>query len=461
VLTSYFVPVITLIAIATWLIWLGLGLSGTLPLEYLDVQVGGWPFWSLQFAIAVFIVACPCGIGLAAPTALFVGGGLAAKHGILVKGGGEAFQEASGLDIIIFDKTGTLTQGGEPEITDHQFLTPDDGIWEHQTIVSVLGELEGNSSHPLGKAVAAFSKGRNATSSKAKAIEETPGKGMKGSFSVEGLAHPIEVLAGNQTLMDDHEVSFGADASATLDAWKAQAKSVILVAARPMPPALDSPWTPLIILAASDPIRPEARPVIEALGRHGVEVWMISGDNPTTAVAVGAAVGIPEERVLAGVLPEQKADKVKHLQRSRAKSRSRFRFAAKTRATVAMVGDGVNDSPALTAADVGIAIGSGSDVAISAAEFVLVSPSLTTLLTLTTLSRTVFNRVIFNFGWAVVYNLVALPIAAGVLYPVVSNGQHIRLDPVWASLAMALSSISVICSSLLLRSRLPLVGFRG
>ncbi|KAI8648031.1 hypothetical protein NCS55_01501200 [Fusarium keratoplasticum] len=330
-LTSYFVPVVTLIAIMTWLIWLSLGLSGTLPGEYLDVAVGGWPFWSLQFAIAVFIIACPCGIGLAAPTALFVGGGLAAKHGILVKGGGEAFQEASGLDIIVFDKTGTLTQGGEPKITDHKFLIADDASWDEQMILDILGELEGNSSHPIGKATVAFCKSRGAMGAKAKHVEEIPGKGMKGSFNVESLSHPVELLAGNEALMADHGISFGSTASATLDLWKSQAKSVVLVAARSMPPAADLSWRPLAIFAASDPLRPESRPVVEAIRRQGIDVWMISGDNPTTAYAVGAMVGIPPEHIIAGVLPEQKADRIKYLQKSQVKSKSRRRLGAQAR----------------------------------------------------------------------------------------------------------------------------------
>ena len=302
-LTSYFVPVVTLVAISTWLIWLILGVTGALPREYLDVAVGGWPFWSLQFAIAVFIIACPCGIGLAAPTALFVGGGLAAKHGILVKGGGEAFQEASGLDIIVFDKTGTLTQGGEPKITDHQFMLSDDGDWHEQTICNVLKELEGNSSHPIGKAVGGFCESRMSTGAKAREVEEIAGKGMKGSFDVETSPYPLEVLAGNEALMVDHGIAPGNDASATLHSWKAQAKSVVLVAARAMPTSGHSSWRLVAIFAASDPLRPESRPVVETLQRRGVEVWMISGDNPTTANAVGAMVGIPAEHIIAGVLP--------------------------------------------------------------------------------------------------------------------------------------------------------------
>jgi P-type Cu+ transporter len=188
---------------------------------------------------------------------------------------------------------------------------------------------------------------------------------------------------------------------------------------------------------------------------------MLSGDNQITANAIGAQVGIPSTNIIAGVLPSQKAESIQYLQKSRkARISSLGKEHAQKRALIAMVGDGINDSPALTTADVGIAIGSGSDIAISSAEFVLVSSNLNALVTLLDLSKFVFRRIKFNFGWALIYNLIALPVAAGVLYPVVSNGTHVRLDPVWASLAMAASSISVVCSSLALRSGIPGVGFK-
>ena len=183
---------------------------------------------------------------------------------------------------------------------------------------------------------------------------------------------------------------------------------------------------------------------------------MLSGDNQITANAVGSQVGIPSENIIAGVLPSQKAEKIQYLQKSLKAHTSSGAEHTEKRAMIAMVGDGINDSPALTTADVGIAIGSGSDIA----EFVLVSSNLATLITLLDLSKFVFRRIKFNFAWALVYNLIALPVAAGVLYPVVSGGAHIRLDPVWASLAMAASSISVVCSSLALRSGVPLLGFK-
>ncbi|KAK4551715.1 hypothetical protein LTR86_010951 [Recurvomyces mirabilis] len=266
--------------------------------------------------------------------------------------------------------------------------------------------------------------------------------------------------------MSDHGIPLDNTTSATLDGWKGQAKSVVIVATRSASTQEKTCWEPAVILAISDAIRPESRSVIEALARQNVEVWMLSGDNPKTACAVAAMVGIPEERVIAGVLPEQKAAKIQYLQRSQVAKRSQYFLGlgsvrSSRRAIVAMVGDGVNDSPALTIADVGVAVGSGSDVAISSADFILVNQDMTTLLNLVRLSRVVFRRVKFNFAWALIYNLLALPIAAGVLYPVKSNGTRIRLDPVWASLAMALSSISVICSSLIMRSRLPVVGFRA
>ncbi len=395
-----------------------------------------------------------------------------AQHGILVKGGGEAFQEASGLDIIVFDKTGTLTQGSEPTITDHQILTVDDALWDEQAVFGVLGALEQDSSHPLGQAIVGLCKSKNISGLDAKSVEEIAGKGMKGSFDMAKSSRTVEVLVGNEALMADYGITFDGTACSTLDSWKTQAKSVVLVAARELP---EGSWTTLAILAATDPLRPEARDVVEAITRQGIQVWMLSGDNPTTASAVGALVGIPPSRIIGGVLPQQKADKIKYLQTSQPPSshphphrrflnffRSRTQPAKRrTRAIVAMLGDGINDSPALAAADVSIAIGSGSDIAISASSFVLVNSDLRTLLTLIRLSRAVFQRVKFNFAWALVYNLAALPIAAGVLYPVrTAGGGHVRLDPVWASLAMALSSISVVCSSLLLRSRLPFVGFR-
>lgn len=461
VLTAYFVPFVIFVAIVTWLVWLALGVSGSLPNGYKDIRVGGWTFWALQFPIAVLVIACPCGIGLAAPTALFVGGGIAAKHGILVKGGGEAFQEASNLDVVVFDKTGTLTQGSQPQITDHRILTQGIAGWSCDALLNGVRDLESNSSHPLAQAMVAFCARDFGGHLQTLNAGEAAGKGMKGSFALLSPLQPtttIDIVVGNETMMAQHGVTFDGTVSALLHMWESQANSVVLVAAKS---STDTKWTPFGIFAASDPLRPEARDVVEAIGRQSIDVWMISGDNPTTARAIGATIGIPPERIIGGVLPDQKAEKIKYLQQSQTGARrGLFGRSDRTRATVAMVGDGINDSPALAVADVGIAIGSGSDVAISAAAFVLVNADLRTLLQLITLSRAVFRRVKLNFAWAFIYNLLALPVAAGVLYPIVNNGAHVRLDPVWASLAMALSSISVVCSSLLLRSGLPLVGFR-
>jgi heavy metal translocating P-type ATPase len=469
IITSYFVPIVTLIVIITWITWLSLGLSGSLPEDYLDIKVGGWPVWSLQFAIAAFVIACPCGIGLAAPTALFVGGGLAAKYGILAKGGGEAFQEASNLTCIVFDKTGTLTEGGTPAITDHRFVS-NLSDRDKARVLGMTSALEQNSSHPLAKAVVAFCSGHNIEALQPTDVHELAGKGMKGSF---GLEQPnesqMEVIIGNEPLLADYCVPIAPEVISTLDAWKSKAKSVVLVAVKGLAGRSASTadandvWELVAIFAVSDPIRPEAVSVLHAIQNRGIEVWMISGDNPQTAYAVGQEVGIPQGHIIAGVLPEEKAKKVQYLQRSLVlECSSFFGFRRRHRkATVAMVGDGINDSPALTMADVGIAIGSGSDVAISSAKFVLISSNLNSLITLIDLSRLVFRRVKFNFGWALVYNVVALPIAAGVLYPVrTPGGDHIRLDPVWASLAMALSSLSVVGSSLSLRTTIPGLGFR-
>ncbi|EUC44282.1 hypothetical protein COCMIDRAFT_6355 [Bipolaris oryzae ATCC 44560] len=513
VITSHFVPFVIAVAITTWLVWLILGKTGAIPNDWKNEGAGGWELWSLRFAIAVFVIACPCGIGLAAPTALFVGGGLAAKHGILVRGGGEAFQEASSLDCIVFDKTGTLTQGGDPAVTDHQLS----GGQKGSLVLGLVKALEQNSNHPIARALVSFCNREEHITPIVVDIDEVPGKGLKGTFRVDG--QDITAIVGNEAFMTDHSVPTPPSSTTLLSTWKSRGDSIALAAlfmpsSSPHPArststsssetlstaqteTLPTPtWHLACTFSIADALRPEAHSVIAALQARGISTWMLSGDNPTTANAVGAQVGIPASNIIAGVLPKEKAQKIKYLQQTLHKQpkRSSFFFSffgtkrnenkRHQRATIAMVGDGINDAPALSTADLSIAIGSGSDIALSSSSFILINSRLTTILTLLDLSRVVFRRVYFNLGWALVYNMVAMPIAAGVLYPITTGGggggggkgekmemhggmamghtgeKHVKLDPVWAALAMALSSVSVVCSSLLLSSRLPGVGFR-
>ncbi|KFH41389.1 copper-transporting ATPase-like protein [Hapsidospora chrysogenum ATCC 11550] len=452
VVTSYFVPAITLIAIVTWIVWMALGLSGAVTDKDFD-SASDWVAYALRFAIAVFVVACPCGIGLAAPTAIFVGGGLAAKYGILAKGGGEAFEKAYKIDCVVFDKTGTLTTGGDPKITD-SIVFPEGPAADidEQVFWSALKKLEENSSHPIAKAIVSFC-GSKSVAVEVESVDELPGKGMKATCR-HNTHQPFDIAVGNEALMRDLSAHMPLDVTSKLEIWKAEAQSLAIAAVRLRD---TEKWIIGAVMAIADPIREETCAVIAALQDRDLQVWMLSGDNATTAQAVAQRVGIHPGNVLAEVLPSEKADKIKYLQSTLPGRTGRGR-----RAMVAMVGDGINDSPALTAADVGIAVGSGSDVAISSADFVLATSNLAAVLTLLELSRTVFRRIKFNFGWAVVYNVAAIPFAAGCFYALKTSGGHrITLPPEFAALAMALSSISVVLSSLCLRTRLPLVGFRG
>lgn len=476
-LTSHFVPVITLIAVTTFIVWLALGHSGVLPNDYLDLSQGGWSFWSLEFAIAVFVVACPCGLALAAPTALFVGGGLAAKHGILVKGGGEAFQEASRLDAIIFDKTGTLTEGGSLKVSEHELLTQDAEVlgaaW------ALARKLEESSNHPIAQAISAFCSLQPSITVTSSDIQEIPGQGMRGTFTVSSgkgeNTTQLEAAIGNERLFQsvlpaETDTYF---VSNLLSKYQSVGKSTAILSMRRIDPQSSGPsaFFPVIVFATSDTIRPEATEIISQLNKRRVKVYMCTGDNQTTAHAVADMLGIPRPNVMANVLPAEKASFVRQVQGDLAGnapvqkvSSNSSRTGKTTQPIVAFVGDGVNDSPALAAADVSIAMASGSDVAINSASFILLNSDLSTILQLVLLSRRVFNRVRMNFGWALVYNLCLVPVAAGVFYPIVSGrhektvggetqtvNEHWRLSPVWAALAMALSSISVVTSSLALR----------
>ncbi|ETN38002.1 uncharacterized protein HMPREF1541_07625 [Cyphellophora europaea CBS 101466] len=468
VLTGYFVPVITLLAVTTWLIWLGLGTSSSLPRAWLGDKQGGWAFWSLEFAIAVFVIACPCGIGLAAPTALFVGGGLAAKQGILVQGGGQAFQEASRLDSIVFDKTGTLTQG-EMKVTDFEQLSD---VLHKDVLLAISRSLENISSHPIAQAIATYCSSSTAELALAD-VKEVPGQGMIGTVTLKHgtVEESFHAAIGNESLLSTVETaSITSLGEATtpqpstagsanffchqsLRRHQIQGHSVAILAVRPA----SSPHThyqPAALFALSDPLRPEVASVLASLRSQGLSVHMCTGDNATTASAIAASLSIPASHVRAGVLPQGKAAYIHELQHEHQPTTGSSR-----RRVVAFVGDGLNDTPALTAADVSISLSSGSDIAITASSFILLNPSLRTITSLLSLSRRVFLRVKLNFFWALLYNCVLIPVAAGVFYPVGATAEHggWRLGPVWAAVAMACSSVSVVASSLALR--LPEVKF--
>ena len=477
ILTGYFVPVITLLAVLTWLIWMGLGLTDKLPSTWLDVRRGGWAFWSLEFAIAVFVVACPCGLGLAAPTALFVGGGLAAKNGILVQGGGEAFQEASQLKTIVFDKTGTLTQG-QMMVTDIEILSTD---VKTDVVLAITRTLEQASSHPIARSIVNYCKDAQACVDSVH-ISEVPGQGLVGIFVVkeDDVETRFQAAIGNERLLeglraneDDDSLSSKSHSMRSivqlkkldsspqdyylrqlLQKYQSQGRSTATLAIRKLQNADEadaaqtSTWTSTAVFAIADPLKPEAPAVLEALRQHGIDVHMCTGDNQTTAHAVASQLGIPINNVRSGVLPQEKAEYLSSLQHPSAAHNSKS-----IRHIVAFVGDGTNDTPALAAADVSIALSSGSDVAVNSASFILLNSDLNTILTLVGLAKRVFNRVKMNFAWAAVYNVCLIPVAAGVFFAVGANEHHggWRLGPVWASAAMAASSVSVVMSSLALR----------
>ncbi|EKB59451.1 heavy metal translocating P-type ATPase [Bergeyella zoohelcum] len=392
-IAAVFVPTVLSIAVLTFVLWVVLGAE--------NQWVQG-----LISAVTVLIIACPCALGLATPTAIMVGVGKGAENGILIKDA-ESLETANKINAVILDKTGTITQG-KPEVTDVLWLNND------SSAESILLSMEKQSEHPLAEAVAL--RLHSVTTVEISDFESITGKGAKAIFNDKMY------FVGNQKLLLENHINIDAKLLEKAKEWAHQAQTVIWFA--------DSEKA-LSVLAISDKIKENSVQAIQELQQMGIELYMLTGDNEATAKAIAQQTGI--EHYQAEVLPQDKADFVKKLQ-SQGK-------------VVAMVGDGINDSTALATADVSVAMGKGSDIAMDVAKMTLISSDLTKIPQAIRLSKHTVAAVRQNLFWAFIYNLIGIPIAAGVLYPI--NG--FLLNPMLAGAAMALSSVSVVGNSLRLK----------
>ena len=405
---AYFVPAVISIAVFALLFWLLIGSSIWAPRAGLTAFT-----FSLLIFISVMVIACPCALGLATPTAIMVGTGLGAKYGVLIKGG-EALETAGKLDTIVFDKTGTLTKG-EPEVTDIVALPS-----STEDEVLRLGAIaEAGSEHPLAESILRRARTSSVSYDEPDSFEAIPGMG------VSVRASETDILLGNRRLMETRNVDTGA-IEHQLRRLEGEGKTAVIVA---------SNGTVIGTIAVADTLKDTSARAVKALKEKGIEVVMITGDNERTAKAMGRKLGI--DRVLYEVLPQDKASEIARLQREGKK--------------VGMVGDGINDAPALVQADVGIAIGGGTDVAIESGDIVLVRDDPLDVVASMELSSKTMSKIKQNLFWAFAYNTAGIPIAAGILYPAFG----ILLAPIIAAGAMAFSSVSVVTNSRLLKRYVP------
>lgn len=385
--SDIFVPVVLIIAILTFMVWY--------------VIVGASVANSLIFAVSVVVIACPCALGLATPTALMVGTGRSAKMGILIKNG-EVLEAVNDVKTVVFDKTGTITNG-KPIVTDV--------IGDRATVLATAAALEATSEHPLATAVLAQAKADDLKVSEVSDFKAVEGKGVTALVGGKRAFVGNDKLAADSVLPDELQ--------AQVADLQDQAKTVVYVGVENQVIGL---------IAIQDAPKPSSKSAIAALHARGLKTVMLTGDNVRVAQAIAKQVGIDE--VIADVLPGDKADHVQALQKD---------------GVVAFVGDGINDAPALTVADVGIAMGSGTDIAIESGGIVLVKNDLMDVDRALALSKKTFNRIKLNLFWAFVYNVLGIPVAAGLFYAI-----GLTLSPEFAGLAMALSSLSVVTSSVLL-----------
>ena len=394
IIAGYFVPIVICFAIATFVLWFDL----TPPETRLTM--------SLLTFVSVLIIACPCALGLATPTAIMVGTGRGAQSGILIKGG-EALETAHRLTTIVLDKTGTITRG-VPSVTDIVSVGMDE-----QALLQLAASAEAGSEHPLGEAIMRSAGERGLTKSPATEFNAVPG------YGIEALVNGRQILIGTALLLQNRGLE---PDQAPAHCFADDGKTPIFI-------AIDGVFAGII--AISDPVKESSGSAIQRLHALGLEVIMLTGDNSRTAAAIARLVGV--DRVIAEVLPEGKGEEIKKLQ---AQGK-----------VVAMVGDGINDAPALAQADVGIAMGTGTDVAMEAADITLVRGDLNGVASSIVLSRATIANIKQNLFFAFIYNILGIPLAAGVLYPITGW----LLSPIIASLAMALSSVSVVTNALRLR----------
>jgi Cu+-exporting ATPase len=401
-ISAYFVPLVMALSALTFVIWY---LAGPSP-AFQN---------ALQAAIAVLIIACPCAMGLATPTAVMVGTGRGAEMGVLIKGG-QALEEAHKIGAVVLDKTGTITRG-RPAVTEVVLVE----AYDRETLLCLAASAERGSEHPLGEAIVRHAEELGIAVGSPGHFEALPGEGI-----VAGI-DDREIVIGTPALMERRGVQLGA----------LQERGAALAGLRqtPMYIAVDGAIAGLI--AVADTVKPESAEAIARMRELGLDVWMLTGDNRATAVAIAGQVGISAERVIADVLPAEKAGAIRSLQEEGRK--------------VAMVGDGINDAPALAQADLGVAIGTGADVAMEASDITLVGGDLRGVGNAFALSSRTMRTIRQNLFWAFAYNVVLIPVAMGVLYPFTGH----LLNPGLAAGAMALSSVSVVTNSLRLRRFQP------
>ena len=399
-IVSYFIPVILSIAIIVFVIWY--------------FVLGESLLFSLTCLISILVVACPCALGLATPTAVTVGVGRAAEYGILIKNG-DTLENAGQIDVAAFDKTGTITEG-RPEVDDVIAY----GISEEKLIKLAAG-VEQNSSHPIAKAIVNKSKELGIDLDSTTEFENVTGKGLKAKIGES------EVLAGNLALMEAENVDVSSKLIDKYHTLESLSKTIIFLA---QDKSIKG------ILSLSDKIKANSKRTIDELHKMDVETYMLTGDNESTALNVAREVGI--DNVKAGVLPENKLDIVKQAQANHTRK-------------VLFVGDGINDAPALTQADIGVAMGNGTDIAMESGDIVVMEGDLENVVAAIQFSKKVMRRIKENIFWAFAYNTILIPVAAGVLYPAFG----ITFEPALAGLAMALSSVTVISLSLMLKRYVP------